>query len=249
MNKQKTKLHTAMVLGAGLGKRMRPITDTIPKPLVPISGKPLIDWGLDCLADIGVKRAVVNVHYLADQLQVHLAQRKSPAISISDERDLLLESGGGIIKALPMIGEDPFFLINSDTFWLDEDESNLMRLSAFFDEQSMDILLMLASHDQATGHGTTSDFVVDTDGRLTRFANRAQSDTSPGYIYAGAAILHPRIFEGVAPDAHSLNREFNIANASGRLFGLPMKGHWLTVGTPDAIAPAEAVVKAHLKRP
>lgn len=238
-----------MVLGAGLGKRMRPITDTLPKPLVPIAGKPLIDWGLDCLAQIGVKSAVVNVHYLANQLEAHLASRKVPSILISDERDMLLESGGGIMKALPLLGADPFYLINSDTFWLDKDEPNLARLAKFFDANSMDILLMLASHNQATGHGTSSDFVVSSDGRLTRFANREPDDTSAGYIYAGAAILHPRIFDGVEGDVHSLNREFNTANAAGRLYGLPMTGHWLTVGTPDAIAPAEAVVKSHLKRP
>lgn len=243
------KLHTAMVLGAGLGKRMRPITDAIPKPLVPISGKPLIDWGLDCLAQVGVERAVVNVHYLADQLEAHLANRTAPAILISDERDVLLESGGGIIKALPLLGADPFYLINSDTFWLDKDEPNLARLADYFDANAMDILLMLASHEQATGHGTSSDFVVAADGRLTRFANRGPDDNSVGYIYAGAAILHPRIFDGVEGDAHSLNREFNAANASDRLFGLPMTGQWLTVGTPDAIAPAEAIVQAHLKTP
>ncbi len=245
---QKPKLHTAMVLGAGLGKRMRPITDTIPKPLIPISGKPLIDWGLDCLAEIGVERAVVNVHYLADQMEAHLSRRQSPKVLISDERDVLLESGGGIMKALPMLGSDPFYLINSDTFWLDEDVSNLTRLADFFDAQQMDILLMLASHEQATGHGTSSDFVVSKEGKLTRFANREPDDESPAYIYAGAAILHPRIFDGVEPDAHSLNREFNTANAAGRLYGLPMKGQWLTVGTPDAIAPAEAVVQAQLQR-
>jgi N-acetyl-alpha-D-muramate 1-phosphate uridylyltransferase len=243
------KLHTAMVLGAGLGKRMRPITDTLPKPLVPICGKPLIDWGLDCLAQVGVERAVVNVHYLADQLEAHFVGRKEPSIVISDERDVLLESGGGIMKALPLLGTDPFYLINSDTFWLDKDEPNLARLAKFFDANSMDILLMLASHDQATGHGSSSDFVMAADGRLTRFANRAADDNSVGYIYAGAAILHPRIFDDVESDAHSLNREFNTANAVGRLYGLPMTGHWLTVGTPDAIAPAEAVVKTHLKRP
>lgn len=248
MNNQTTKLRTAMVLGAGLGKRMRPITDTIPKPLVPVAGKPLIDWGLDCLADVGIERTVVNVHYLADQLDAHLSHRKAPAILISDERAALLESGGGIIKALPLLGTEPFYLINSDTFWLDQDEPNLTRLANFYDAEDMDILLMLAAHDQATGHGNSSDFIVATDGRLTRFASRAENDSSPGYIYAGAAILHPRIFEGVEPDAHSLNREFNTANAAGRLFGLPMNGQWLTVGTPDAIETAEAVVRAHMKQ-
>ncbi len=230
-----------MVLGAGLGKRMRPITDTIPKPLVPIAGKALIDWGLDSLAAAGVANAVVNVHYLADQLETHLAQRGRPAIQISNERNVLLESGGGIIKALPLLGADPFYLVNSDTFWLDDSEPNLLRLAKAFDPSRMDILLMLASHDQATGHGDKSDFTIDGEGRIARFAEGA----GKGYIYAGVGILHPRIFSGADKDAHSLNREFNAAVAVGRLFGLPMRGQWLTVGTPDAIAPAEAVVARH----
>ena len=233
--------HTAMVLGAGLGKRMRPITDTMPKPLVPVAGKPLIDWGLDSLAAAGVGKAVINVHYLADQLEAHLARRARPAIEISDERDELLESGGGIIKALPLIGNDPFYLVNSDTFWLDDAEPNLLRLAKAFDPSRMDILLMLAAHDQATGHGDKSDFTIDRDGKIARFADSAGT----GYIYAGVGILHPRIFDGADTDAHSLNREFNTAIAAGRLFGMPMRGQWLTVGTPDAIAPAEAVVAGH----
>lgn len=240
------KIHTAMVLGAGLGTRMRPITDTTPKPLVPICGKPLIDWGLDCLAAVGVERAIVNVHHLADQLERHLTTRTHPRIMISDERTCLLESGGGIVKALPLLGSDPFYLINSDTFWLDEAEPNLTRLANFYDQDSMDILLLLASHDQATGHGGSSDFVVGPDGRLTRFANRARDDQSTAYIYAGAAILHPRIFDHGVADVHSLNREFTAANTAGRLFGLPLKGQWVTVGTPAAIAPAEAIVRARM---
>lgn len=236
---------TAMVLAAGLGKRMRPITDTIPKPMVPVAGKPLLDWGLDHLADAGVQRAVVNVHYLADQIEAHLAGRNGLAFHISDERQALLESGGGIVKALPLLGEDPFLLINSDTFWLDEGEANLVRLARTFDAEYMDILLMLAAHGQATGHGDKSDFTIGTDGRLARYAEGAGT----GYIYAGAAILHPRIFDGADTDAHSLNREFNTAIAAGRLFGMPMHGRWITVGTPDAIAPAEAVVAAFGKMP
>ena len=235
---------TAMVLAAGLGKRMRPITDTIPKPMVPVAGKPLLDWGLDHLAEAGVRTAVVNVHYLADQIEAHLSTRNGLAFHISDEREALLESGGGIVKALPLLGSEPFFLINSDTFWLDEGEANLVRLARTFDAVSMDILLMLAAHGQATGHGDKSDFTIGPDGRLMRFAEAAGT----GYIYAGAAILHPRIFNGAEPDAHSLNREFNAAIAAGRLFGMPMHGRWITVGTPDAIAPAEAVVAAFGKK-
>lgn len=230
-----------MVLGAGLGKRMRPITDTIPKPLVKVAGKPLIDWGLDALVASGVKRAVINVHYLADKLEAHLAARKDLDIAISDERDALLESGGGIIKALPLIGADPFYLVNSDTFWLDENVANLDRLNAGWDAERMDILLMLARHGQATGHGTKSDFTLGNDGRIARY----QDGHGEGLIYAGVGILHPRIFDGALPDAHSLNREFDAAIAAGRLYGMAMTGKWLTVGTPDAIAPAEAVVEAH----
>ncbi len=230
-----------MVLGAGLGKRMRPVTDTMPKPLVPVAGKPLIDWGLDSLAAAGVATAVVNVHYLADKLEAHLARRATPSIRISDEREQLLESGGGIIKALPLLGNDPFYLVNSDTFWLDDTEPNLLRLAKAFDPSRMDILLMLAAHDQATGHGDKSDFTIDPDGRIARFAEGAGT----GFIYAGVGILHPHIFNGADRDAHSLNREFNAAIAAGRLFGMPMRGQWLTVGTPDAIAPAEAIVARH----
>jgi MurNAc alpha-1-phosphate uridylyltransferase len=151
----------------------------------------------------------------------------------------LLESGGGIIKALPLIGTGPFYLVNSDTFWLDETEPNLQRLAAAWDAARMDILLMLASHEQATGHGTKSDFVLDGDGRIARFSEGSK----PGLIYAGVGIIHPRVFDGVGREVHSLNREFDAAIAAGRLYGLAMSGKWLTVGTPDAIAPAEAVVR------
>jgi N-acetyl-alpha-D-muramate 1-phosphate uridylyltransferase len=231
----------AMVLGAGLGKRMRPITDTIPKPLVQVGGKALIDWGLDSLVDAGVTRVVVNVHYLADKLEAHLRTRKDLEIAFSDEREALLESGGGIIKALPLLGSEPFYLVNSDTFWLDDKRSNLVAMAEYFDAEKMDILLMLASADQATGHGAATDFVCGADGKLARYK---AGDANP-FIYAGVAILHPRIFKGAENDAHSLNREFNVAIENGRLFGFPMDGQWLTVGTPDAIAPAEAVVAAH----
>lgn len=234
----------AMVLGAGLGKRMRPITDTIPKPLVHVGGKALIDWGLDSLVQAGVTRVVVNVHYLADKLEAHLLGRKDLKIAFSDEREALLESGGGIIKALPLLGSEPFYLVNSDTFWLDHKHPNLVVMAQFFDAAKMDILLMLATAEQATGHGAATDFVCGAGGRLARYK---AGDANP-FIYAGVAILHPRIFNGADNDAHSLNREFNVAIENGRLYGLPMDGQWLTVGTPDAIAPAEAVVAAHRTR-
>lgn len=228
----------AMVLAAGLGKRMRPLTETMPKPMVPVGGRPLIDWGLDALAVAGVREAVVNVHYLPEQLTAYLATRTRPRIAISDERDSLLDSGGGIVKALPMLGSDPFFVLNADTFWVDNGRSSLTRLGLAWDAGAMDILLLLADPASATGHTGSVDFRMDEDGRLMR-----AGEGGKGYIYAGAAIVHPRVFDGAPADPHSLNLQFDRAIAAGRLFGMPLEGHWITVGTPDAIAPAEAALK------
>jgi MurNAc alpha-1-phosphate uridylyltransferase len=228
---------TAMVLAAGLGKRMRPITDAMPKPLVMIAGKALIDWGLDSLQRAGVERAIANVHYLPDQLIEHLSTRQRPAITISDERDALLDSGGGIVRALPLLGDEPFYILNADTFWIDRAGDNLRRLALAWDDDAMDILLMLATLDQATGHSGGTDFLQSPQGRLMR-----SKGAPDGLIYAGAAIVHPRIFADAPAGPHSLNVQFDKALAAGRLFGLPLDGDWITVGTPDAIAPAETAV-------
>ena len=159
----------AMVLAAGLGKRMRPITETIPKPLVKVAGKPLIDWGLDAAAQAGIRTAVVNVHYLADQLEEHLRDRNDLEIVISDERDMLLDSAGGIVKALPILGTQPFFILNADTFWVgDEKAPNLTALADAWDAERMDILLMTARLDQETGYEGKGDFVADDNGHLRR---------------------------------------------------------------------------------
>lgn len=235
--------NTAMVLAAGLGKRMRPITDTLPKPLVAIAGRTLLDWGLDSLAEAGVETAVVNVHYLPDQIVRHVAARASPRILISDERDGLLDSAGGIVKALPRLGARPFFILNADTFWIDAGASNLRRLALEWDDARMDILLMLSPLESATGHCGTTDFMLAGDGRL----GRARGDPA-GLIYAGAGIVHPRIFAGAPAGAHSLNRYFDEAIAADRLFGMPLSGSWITVGTPDAIPAAEAAVARSLAR-
>ena len=227
-----------MVLAAGLGKRMRPITDRIPKPLVEIAGRTLIDRGLDALDHAGVERIVVNVHHLADQLIAHLASR-DPAVIVSDERDSLLESGGGIVRALPLLGDEPFFVVNADTFWIDGPQgAELDALVLAWDGTRMDSLLMLVPIDRTTGHTGGTDFLRDPDGRLSR----AKGDPA-GYVYAGAAILHPRLFADASADAHSLNQEFDSALAAGRLFGHVMAGDWITVGTPDAIEPAEKAVE------
>ncbi|MDX8534590.1 nucleotidyltransferase family protein [Mesorhizobium sp. VK25A] len=234
---------TAMVLAAGLGKRMRPITDTMPKPLVKIAGKTLLDWGLDSLEAAGVDRAIVNVHYLPEQIVAHVAGRKAPKIVISDEREALLESAGGIVKALPLLGAEPFYIINSDTFWIDSGQPSLERLALAWDSTRMDILLMLTDLDSATGHCVGTDFLVASDGAL----RRSKGDPT-GLIYAGAAIIHPRIFKDAPTGSHSLNVYFDKAIAAGRLFGMKMHGRWITVGTPDAIPAAEAAVAAALAK-
>jgi MurNAc alpha-1-phosphate uridylyltransferase len=228
---------TAMVLAAGLGIRMRPITATKPKPLIEIAGKPLLDWGLDSLAEVGVTKAVVNVHYLPEQIVAHAAMRQRPRVVISDESAALLDSAGGIVKALPELGSRPFYIVNADTFWIDAAEPSLARLASAWNPAKMDMLLLLADIASATGHSGGTDFLVAPDGRLAR----AGGDPS-GLIYAGAAIVDPRIFAGAAIEKQSLNLYFDRAIASGRLFGLAMSGSWITVGTPDAIAPAEAAV-------
>ena len=226
---------SAMVLAAGLGKRMRPITDAIPKPLVPIAGKTLLDWGLDSLQRVGVEKAVVNVHYLPDQIVRHVAARSQPRIVISDESERLLDSAGGIVKALPELGAKPFYILNADTFWLDAGKPNLERLALAWDGSAMDILLMLANIESATGHSGGTDFLIAADGRL----GRAGGDPA-GLIYAGAAIIHPRIFAGAPAGPLSLNRFFDRAIEAGRLFGMTMRGRWITVGTPDALPEADA---------
>ncbi|MFD1200140.1 nucleotidyltransferase family protein [Brucella gallinifaecis] len=236
-----TRPDTAIMLAAGLGKRMRPITETSPKPLVKVSGKPLIDWGLDALAYAGVEKTIVNVHYLADQLIDHLGHRSAPKITISDERDLLLDSAGGIINVLPQLGMKPFYVLNADTFWVgDEKQPNITALAHVWDSARMDILLMTARLDQATGFEGKGDFIADNEGRLRRLRDVAGDPV----IYAGAAIIHPRIFENAQTGVSSLNRYFDEAIAAGRLYGMPMTGHWLTVGTPEAIGEAEAVLSA-----
>ena len=228
---------TAMVLAAGLGTRMRPLTDRLPKPLVEIAGRTLLDRGLDALAAAGVTRAVVNIHHLGQQIVSHVKTRTIPEIIISDESDQLLDSAGGIVKALPKLGAEPFIILNADTFWIEGADPDLGRLALAWDEADMDIMLMLADPDNATGHEGSTDFLLAQDGRLARGRN-----VPDGLIYAGVGILHPRIFAGATADPHSLNLYFDRAIAAGRLYGQAMQGHWITVGTQDAIAQAEQAV-------
>jgi MurNAc alpha-1-phosphate uridylyltransferase len=226
---------SAIVLAAGLGTRMRPYNGHIPKPLVAVGGKSLIDYGLDRLADCGVERTVVNVHYLAEAIEKHLAQRQQPQIIISDERAELLGTGGGIAKALPQLGDAPFFLINSDTLWLDGVRPNLMRLAEAFDPQIMDALLLLAPTDGSLGYSGRGDYMMHSDGRLER---RGERESVP-FIYAGTSILSPALFDGAPSGAFALTQLFDRAGAAGRLFGLRLEGVWMHVGTPEAVAAAE----------
>jgi len=231
---------TAMVLAAGLGVRMRPLTDTMPKPLVKVAGKALLDHVLDRLADAGVGRAVVNMHYLGEQIEAHLKNRAKPAISLSDERGLLLGTGGGVVKALPLLGSAPFFHINSDTIWIDGVRPNLARLAEAFDPATMDALLLLAPTTGSIGYSGRGDFIMQGDGRLRR---RGEREVAP-FVYAGAAILSPALFKDAPQGEFSLTDLFDRAAAAGRLHGLRLEGLWMHVGTPDAVGEAEKAITA-----
>jgi len=228
-----------MVLAAGLGTRMRPLTDTMPKPLVKVAGIPLIDHVLDRLADVGVAKAVVNVHHFADQLIEHLGRRTRPRIVISDERGLLLGTGGGVKRALPELGDKPFFHINSDTIWVDSTKPNLSRLADAFEAETMDTLLLLAPTKESIGYTGRGDFAMAPDGRLTR---RGDRDTVP-FVYAGAAILRPALFNDAPGGEFPLTDMFERAAKKDRLFGLRLDGLWMHVGTPPAVQEAEAAIR------
>ena len=230
----------AMVLAAGIGMRMRPLTDRMPKPLVRVGDRALIDYVLDRLADAGVERAVVNVHHFADQIERHLDGRRRPPVIISDEREQLLDTGGGIVKSLPTLGDDPFFLVNADTIWIEGVRPNLERLAAPFDPAVMDVLLLLAPTAASIGYEGRGDFTLAADGRLRR---RGEREIAP-FVYAGAGILAPALFDNAPAAPFSVTRLFDLAEAQGRLYGLRLEGLWMHVGTPAAIAEAEAAIIA-----
>ena len=229
---------TGMMLAAGLGTRMHPITQTLPKPLVKVHGKTLLDYGLDALESAGVERAVVNLHHHPEQIEEHVRSRKAPEIRISDEREALLDSGGGIKKAVPDLGSDPFFVLNSDSFWVEGTKPNLQRMAEFWQADTMDILLLLADMAGAVGFSTKGDFLMDADGRLER---RGEQKAAP-FAYAGAAIINPEIFADSPDGPFSINILFDKALEQGRLFGLRLDGLWLHVGTPEAIREAEEAI-------
>jgi MurNAc alpha-1-phosphate uridylyltransferase len=225
---------TAMVLAAGLGKRMRPLTATQPKPMVRVAGKPLIDHALDKLAQAGVARAVVNVHYLADVLEDHLKKRTTPAITVSDEREALLETGGGLVKAQGLL-PDPFFCVNSDNLWLDGPKNALADLSGRWNAEEMDALLLLVPHKGALNFPGKGDFHMSALGQLTR---RRSGRIAP-FIYTGIQLVAKRLLRDAPQGPFSTNLLWDRAIGEGRLFGVAFTGRWFEVGTPQAIKPTE----------
>ena len=227
---------TAMVLAAGLGKRMRPLTATRPKPLIEVAGKALLDHALEKLKAAGVERAVVNVHYLADALEAHLAARDfGLEVAISDERSLLLETGGGMVRAEPLIDCDPFLVVNSDNMWVDGPADTLRLLASHWDEERMDALLLLVPHARAQNHRGLGDFHLGRTGRLRR---RDRSRVAP-FVYTGIQIASKRLLQGAPQGAFSTNILWDRAIEDGRCFGAVHQGLWFDVGRPQAIRATE----------
>jgi MurNAc alpha-1-phosphate uridylyltransferase len=234
---------TAIVLAAGLGKRMLPITATLPKPLVKVGGRTLIDFALDRLGEAGVETVVVNVHHFADMLEAHLRTRKMPHIVVSDERADVLETGGGVKKALPLLGPDPFITFNSDSIWVEGARPNLVRLVEAWDPNAMDILMLVAPRATSIGYEGRGDFSMDAAG----FLRRREPDEDVPFVYAGVAIVKPEMVADTPDGAFSANVFYNRAIANGRLHGLRLEGQWLHVGEPRAIAEAEACLAAGMR--
>lgn len=225
----------AMVLAAGLGLRMRPLTNGIPKPLVQLKGLPLIDHVLDRLMKAGVKRTVVNVHYQADALEAHLKGRKRPKVEISDERGVLLDTGGGVVRALPQLGAEPFLIHNSDSVWIEGVGSNLDRLITAWDGEEMDSLMLVALASTSLGYDGQGDFTMAPDGRLKR---RGEREVAP-FVFTGVSIAHPCLFENAPQGRFSLNTVWDRAIERGRLYGVRLDGLWMHIGTPQALSEAE----------
>ena len=228
----------AMLLAAGLGLRMRPLTETTPKPLLTVKGRALIDYGHDHLRTAGVLRAVVNAHYLPEQIEAWAARQSHPPVAVSDERGVILDTGGGIVKAISMLGAEPFFVLNCDSFWVDEGRPALERLREVWNGSTMDCLLLLSPVEKTVGYDGKGDFHVDGNGRLSR---RRAGETR-ALVYIGGYLVHPRLFANAPEGKFSMNALWNTAIAAGRLYGLEHQGLWLHVGTPEAIAAAEARV-------
>jgi MurNAc alpha-1-phosphate uridylyltransferase len=230
------QIRRAMVLSAGLGTRMSRAGNTVPKPLVELDGKAMIDHVLERLAAAGVTDAVVNVHHQADLIERHLGRIARPRILISDERAALLDTGGGVKKALPLLGVDPFIIHNCDSVWIEGVGGNLERLLAGWDGARMDCLLLLALASSSIGYQGRGDFAFASDGRIRR---RREEELLP-FVFAGVSLAHPRLFDASPSGAFSLNDVWNRAIELGRAYGVRMDGTWMHVGTPEALAQAQA---------
>ena len=231
---------TAMILAAGLGKRMRPLTATRPKPLIEVAGQSLLDHVLERLRSAGVKKVVVNVHYLADAVEAHLQTRPHGlVIAISDERSLLLETGGGLVKAAPLIDSDPFLAINSDNLWIDGPADTLKLLASQWDDERMDALLLLVPLARAENHRGQGDFHMDRNGRLRR---RARSHVAP-FVFTGIQMISKRLMRGAPDGPFSTNILWDRAIDEGRCFGAVHQGLWFDVGTPKSIGMTETALE------
>ncbi|HEX7848276.1 MAG TPA: nucleotidyltransferase family protein [Sphingomonas sp.] len=231
---------TAMVMAAGIGKRMRPLTATRPKPLVQVAGQALLDHVFDRLRAAGIKRAVVNVHYLADSLEAHLKNRvKGIDVVISDERQELMETGGGLVKARELIGDEPFVVVNADNLWIDGPADTIKLLASRWDDEVMDALLLVVPLARAHNHGGLGDFHLDANGRIT--GRRKPGRVAP-FVYTGVQILSPRVIQDWPEGPFSTNLFWNRAIEAGRAYGFVHQGLWFDVGTPPAIARTEALL-------
>ncbi len=240
MKRQDVKYPTrAMLLSAGLGRRMRPLTKDRPKPLIAVAGRALIDRALDRIEDAGIEEVVINLHYMGGMIREHLKGRTAPRVVFSDESDELLETGGGVARALPLLGPDPFIVANSDSIWIDAWSNSLHRLAENWNNEDMDALLLLHPTVAAAGYHHGGDFLMAPDGRLER---RPERQLAP-FVFTGVQMLHPRLFENCPAGAFSMNRLYDKAIAAGRLFGLRHGGDWLHVGTRDDLAEAEDFLK------
>ncbi len=236
-----TKPTVAMLLAAGLGTRMRPITETIPKPLVEVAGKALIDWTLDSLSAAGVTQAVVNVHYLADQMRRHLAQRRTPGIIVSDETALLLDTGGGVVNALPLLGDAPFFACNCDAIIVDAPSHRpaLRRLAELWDDAKHDVVMLVHPLETAHGFDGKGDFFVAADGTMSRRGGAAHAP----FVCTGLYLIHPRVFAGERAEPFSMGRIWDRAIAAGRMVAVVHDGDWYHVGTPEAVPETTALLQ------
>ncbi len=225
----------AMIMAAGLGTRMRPLTDTRPKPMVILNGIALIDYTLQRLADHSISPIVANVHYLPEVLESHLEKSQIADVIIADERAELLDTGGGANANLDILGPEPFFILNSDSLWIEDNTDNLAAMTQAWDDDSMDCLMLLAPTKGSLGYSGSGDFTMGIDGCLSRQIPGEQA----AHVHTGCCLIHPRLFTAAPRGPFSLNLLWDEALAKRRLFGVALNGLWLHIGTPEALAAAE----------